>query len=111
MMKEEIKRRQMTNQYLITKTDKMTAVRDLCGVQAQFTANAVHALKIRCHDFNEETLAEGLVKNWTIRGTVHVFAESDLALFKHCDNGKNTDRKCSAVMFRADRTEASARGR
>ncbi len=88
MMKEEIKRRQMTNQYLITKTDKMTAVRDLCGVQAQFTANAVHALKIRCHDFNEETLAEGLVKNWTIRGTVHVFAESDLALFKHCDNGK-----------------------
>ncbi|MBQ8497698.1 MAG: winged helix DNA-binding domain-containing protein [Clostridia bacterium] len=89
MYAEEIKIRQMTNQYLIQKTDKLTAVRDLCGVQAQFMSNAIHSLKIRCHDFDERTLAEGLVKNWTIRGTVHVFAESDLSLFKHCNNGKN----------------------
>ena len=89
MTAEELKLRRLTNQHLIEKTDKLTAVRDLCGVQAQFMSNAIHSLKIRCHDFNEKTLANGLVKNWTVRGTVHVFAESDLALFKHCHNGNN----------------------
>ena len=89
MTLEELKIRQMTNQYLIHKTDMLTAVRDLCGVQAQFMSNALHSLKIRCLDFDEKTAAKGLVKNWTVRGTVHVFAESDLALFKHCNNGKD----------------------
>lgn len=89
MTKEELKIRQMTNQYLIRKTDKLTAVRDLCGVQAQFMSNAIHSLRIRCHDFDENTIADGLVKNWTVRGTVHVFAQSDLALFKHCNNGND----------------------
>lgn len=88
MTREEVKIRQMSGQHLIKKTDKLTAVRDLCGVQAQLMSNAIHSLRIRCHDFNEKTLAEGLIKNWTLRGTVHVFAESDLALFKHCDNGR-----------------------
>ncbi len=86
---EEIKIRQLTNQYLVTQSDKLTVVRDLCGVQAQFMVNAMHSLKIRCNDYDEKTLADQLVKNWTVRGTVHVFAESDLPLFKHCDNGKN----------------------
>lgn len=92
MTKEELKIRQLTNQYLIHKTEKLKAVRDLCGVQAQFMTNALHSLRIRCYDFDEKTAADGLVKNWTVRGTVHVFAESDLALFKHCNNGK--DYRC-----------------
>ena len=50
---EEIKIRQLTNQYLIQKSDKETVVRDLCGVQAQFLSNAIHSLKIRCYDFDE----------------------------------------------------------
>lgn len=88
MTLEEIKIRHLTNQYLLTPADKLTVVRDLCGVQAQFMVNAMHALKIRCSDYEESTLPDGLVKNWTIRGTVHVFAEDDLPLFKHCNNGK-----------------------
>ncbi|MHB1153293.1 MAG: DNA glycosylase AlkZ-like family protein [Eubacteriales bacterium] len=83
MTSDEIKLRQMTNQYLITPSDKLTVVRGLLGAQAQFMANAIHSLKIRCNDFHSETVADGLVKNWSVRGTVHVFAESDLALFKH----------------------------
>jgi hypothetical protein len=83
---EEIKIRQLTNQHLITPTDKMTVVCDLCGLQAQFMVNAMHALKIRCADFDEDTTSIGLVKNWTLRGTVHVFAESDLPLFVCTDN-------------------------
>ncbi len=84
---EDLKLRQLYNQHLITKADKTTVVKDLCGLQAQFMANAIHALKIRTNDFDEATVGEGLVKNWTLRGTVHVFAESDLPLFLHCNNG------------------------
>lgn len=67
----------------------MTVVRDLCGVQAQFFPNAMHSLKIRCNDYDEQTVADGLVKNWSVRGTVHVFAESDLSLFIRCNNGES----------------------
>lgn len=87
MTKEEIKLRQMTNQYLIEPAPKLQVVQDLCGVQAQFMANALHSLKIRCCDYDEATVAENLVKNWTVRGTVHVFAKADLPLFIHCNNG------------------------
>ena len=38
---EELKIRQLTNQHLITPTDKMTVLHDLCGVQAQFMVNAI----------------------------------------------------------------------
>ncbi len=89
MTREELKRRQLTGQHLITPSDTMTVVRDLLGVQAQFMSNAIHSLKIRCHDFTEEAPRDALVKNWTIRGTVHVFAKDDLPLFLHCHNGKD----------------------
>ena len=87
MTKEELKIRQLTNQYLIEPAEKLRVVKDLCGVQAQFMANALHSLKIRCSDYDDATVADGLVKNWTVRGTVHVFAEEDLLLFLHCNNG------------------------
>lgn len=92
MTVDELKVRQLTNQYLIVPSDKLTVVRDLCGIQSQFMINAMHSLKIRCNDYEESTVKTGLVKNWTIRGTVHVFAEGDLGLFLHCDNGKNYRR-------------------
>ena len=89
---EELKLRQLTNQHLITPADKMTVLHELCGVQAQFMANAMHALKIRCSDFREDTAKDGAVKNWTVRGTVHVFAEDDLPLFIHCRDGRDYRR-------------------
>ena len=87
MTLEELKIRQLTNQYLLEPADKLTVMRDLCGVQAQFMTNALHSLKIRTNDYDEQTVADGLVKNWSVRGTVHVFAESDLPLFIRCNNG------------------------
>ena len=89
MTLEELKIRQLTNQHLITPSKKMTVIRDLCGVQAQFMPNAMHSLKIRCNDYDEQTVANGLVKNWSVRGTIHVFAESDLPLFVRCNNGES----------------------
>ena len=85
---EELKIRQLTNQYLLAPADKMTVVRDLCGVQAQFFPNAMHSLKLRSNDYDEQTVRDGLVKSWSVRGTVHVFAESDLPLFIRCNNGE-----------------------
>ena len=56
---------------------------DLCGLQAQFLRNAVHALRIRA-----ETLSlDGLIKTWTLRGTVHLVPESDLPLYIRCCGG------------------------
>lgn len=92
MTLEELKIRQMTNQYLIRKGAKETVVRDLCGVQAQFLGNAIHSLRIRCHDFEESTVKDGLAKNWTLRSTVHVFSEKDLPLFIRCGNGEDYRR-------------------
>ena len=88
---DELKIRQITNQHLLRDADKMTVVRDLCGIQAQFLSNALHSLKIRCTNFDKSTFANGLVKNWTIRGTVHVFAEDDLPLFLDAQTYRSDD--------------------
>lgn len=79
---EEIKIRQLENQHLLSGADCRAVVRDLCGIQAQYLSNAFHAIRIRCAHFQEAD-TERLVKSWTIRGTMHVFAEEDLPLFLH----------------------------
>ena len=79
---EELKIRQLSNQHLLEPVHYLDAVKDLCGMQAQFLSNACHALRIRSHDYEEGQTA-GLVKSWTNRGTMHIFAESDLPLFLH----------------------------
>ncbi len=82
MTHEELKQIRLFRQHLTDKTDKLTAARDLCGVQCQFMSNAFHSLKIRCIEpLTFETFGEGLVKNWTHRGTVHVFPTDDLPLY------------------------------
>ena len=80
MTADEIRLRRMAGQHLLQGSDKMTVVQDLCGVQAQFLSNAMHSLKIRCLP-DGQPVGHGLVKNWTVRGTVHVLAEEDLPLF------------------------------
>lgn len=91
MLLHERKQIQLYRQHLTNPTDHLTVARDLCGVQAQFMTNALHALRIRCTDFDAQTMGQGLVKNWTIRGTVHVFAEDDLPLFIHEDTYRRND--------------------
>lgn len=51
-------------------------------------ADAMHSLKVGGSDYNEDALKYGSVKNWTVRGTVHVFAEDDIPLFIYYNNGK-----------------------
>ncbi|MBR3973527.1 MAG: AlkZ family DNA glycosylase [Oscillospiraceae bacterium] len=79
MTPEEIRLLRLSRQYLLTPADTQQVVRDLCGVQAQFLSHALHGLSIRC----PEVRTDGLVKSWTIRGTMHLFSEADLPLFLH----------------------------
>jgi len=59
---------------------------DLCGLQAQFLRNAVHALRIR----TEKLAVEELVKTWTLRSTVHLVPERDLPLYiRHCGGAED----------------------
>ena len=88
MTLDELRLWQMGNQHLLSPVDMRVAARDLCGVQAQFLGNAIHALRIRSHAFTEDEARAYLVKNWTVRGSVHVFDRDDLPLFKHCGNGQ-----------------------
>ena len=79
MERNEIILRRLQAQHLLVPADTQTAVKDLCGVQAQFLSHALHGLSIRCGVVS----AENLVKSWTIRGTMHLFSADDLPLFLH----------------------------
>lgn len=84
MTSDELKQIRLFRQHLTDKADKITVVKDLNGIQAQFTVNIFYSLKIRCNEnITEENFGGGLVKNWTVRGTVHAFAKDDLPLFKY----------------------------
>ena len=69
-------------------------VADLCGLQAQFLRNAVHALRIR----TKHPSVESLVKTWTLRGTVHLVPEKDLPLYiRHCGGAEDV---CQSGWYR-----------
>lgn len=71
--------RRLHAQHLLSPGDAPAS--DLCGLQAQFLRNAVHALRLRTAQLS----LEGLVKTWTLRGTVHLVPERDLPLYiRHC---------------------------
>ena len=82
----ELKQIHLHRQHLTDRADKLTVCRDLNGVQSQFMVNAAHSLKIRCTEpIRSDTFGEGLVKNWSIRGTIHVFGADDLPVQKYAD--------------------------
>lgn len=95
MTLEEVKLRRLAGQHLLSPADTYTVVRDLCGVQAQFLSNALHAIRLRGGILSEEEL-DRLVKTWTIRGTVHIINEDDLPLFLHRDRRREL-RPCDTL--------------
>lgn len=90
MDSEQIKQIRLYNQHITNKTDKYTVVHDLNGLQAQFIYNVLYSLKFRCKEkILEENFGDNLIKNWTIRGTVHAFNEDDLPIFLHESKSHN----------------------
>ncbi|MHB8130951.1 MAG: DNA glycosylase AlkZ-like family protein [Mobilitalea sp.] len=84
---DDLRKILLYRQYLTCKADKLTVCRNLNGIQAQFMINVLYSLMNRCNEkISAEYFGDGLVKNWTIRGTVHAFAEKDLPIFCHDEN-------------------------
>ena len=79
MEREEIMLRQLKGHYLLQPVEGLQAAGDLCGFQAQYVSNALHALRLRSGSSD----STGLVKSWTLRGTMHIFPERELPLFLH----------------------------
>lgn len=74
---EELKLLRLKNQFLLERADAETVLHGLIGLQAQYGAQALHALAIRSMGgFNPGTC----VKTWTFRGTLHLHLKSDLPL-------------------------------
>ena len=79
---EERKRIILRRQFLSAPGDKLEVAGGLCGIQAQYTKNAYHALQIRTKArLASENWGEGLYKSWTLRGTVHVYPRKEQPLF------------------------------
>lgn len=84
MTHDELLARRLAAHHLSVSASAVQPARDLCGIQAQFLSNALHALRIRSADFTSEQARALLVKNWTLRGTVHIFSPDDLPLLLPC---------------------------
>ncbi len=77
MTEKELVRWRLWAQHLTRPVSAAQAAGDLCGIQSQYAANALHALCIRSN-FIDITR---LVKSWTLRGTLHLFPQADLPLY------------------------------
>lgn len=80
MTMQELRMLQLQHSHLLSPASAQQVLQDLCGLQAQFLSNAMHALRLRS---SEEPQAQMLIKSWTLRGTMHVFVQDDLPLFFH----------------------------
>ena len=67
--------------HILRRAPKKEVVRDLLGLQAQFSRNPPLCLRLRAEDYAPETWSEGLIKIWTHRGTIHVIDEDELGLY------------------------------
>lgn len=91
---DELKLLRLSRQHLLSPEDSLTVASDLCGLQAQFLGNALHALRLRAGSPD----ARGLVKSWTLRGTVHLFPERDLPLY--CRRQGTPEDVCETGWYR-----------
>jgi len=74
---EQFKLLRLNNQSLLTPRPSDEVVRGLIGLQAQYGAAALHALKIRRSD---TPVLTDYVKTWSFRGTLHLHHKADLPL-------------------------------
>lgn len=92
MQLDELLLRRLSAQHLLAPAPDPAA--DLCGFQAQYLRNAVHALRLR----TDHPSLDGLVKTWTLRGTVHLLPERDLPLYlRRCGSPQEV---CESTWYR-----------
>jgi len=98
MQTDDILLLRMNRQYLFAPAkDELTVLRGLCGLQAQFYGNCLHALRLRCGKVpDEDILRASAAKTWTLRGTLHLIALDDLPLFLY-DGRSHFLRPCDTM--------------
>lgn len=110
MQLDDIRLLRMSRQYLFAPAeDELTVLQSLCGLQAQFYGNCLHALHLRCGKApDENALLTSAAKTWTLRGTLHLIALDDLPLFlyagrshflRRCDTMADDDCLSSARKY------------
>lgn len=67
--------------HALNRAPGMEVVRDVCGLQAQFSRNPPLALRLRASDYDPARWSDRLVKVWAQRGTIHVVRADELGLF------------------------------
>lgn len=98
---QELKQIRLWRQHITNKTDRHTVLHDLNGLQAQFMSNAEHSLKIRCTEpLSHENFGEDIIKNWTVRGTVHIFNPDDLPVYKYGKDNYRSENFKGYGIFR-----------
>lgn len=80
LTRQELLRATLGAHFLLERGSRLDVLSGLCGLQAQFAANPAYALRIRARDFDARGWGEGLVKVWTLRGTIHVVRADELGL-------------------------------
>lgn len=70
----------LKNLHLLKRAPKAEILRDLMGLQAQFSRNPEISLRLRASDYAPDSWDDGLVKVWSHRGTIHVLPEAELGL-------------------------------
>ena len=90
MQLDDIRLLRMNRQYLFAPAeDELTVLQNLCGLQAQFYGNCLHALHLRCGRVpDENALLASSAKTWTLRGTLHLIALDDLPLFLYAGRSR-----------------------
>ena len=112
MTEQDIRLRRLAGQYLSAPAPARTVARALCGFQAQYPQNALHALSLRTD--GEGPAQARLVKSWTLRGTIHLFSEDDLPVYLGLTAGDrsaatNGARRASGISVRAGRSRPRGR--
>lgn len=86
MEMEQFKLLRLQSQHLLSPAASEEVVSGMIGLQAQYGANALHALNIRSNDTPDYSR---YVKTWSMRGTLHLHAISDLPTVLY--RGSETD--------------------
>ena len=71
----------LKNLHLLERAPKAVILRDLMGLQAQFSRNPEISLRLRASDYAPEDWDDSLAKIWSHRGTIHVVSEDEVGLY------------------------------
>jgi hypothetical protein len=105
-----LRRRRLAAQRLTEATagsSPADAARTVLGIQAQDVRAAGLAIRARVPDIDREAIAAaGLVRTWTVRGTVHLLAADDLPWIDALTGPRNV-RRFDQLMIKRGNLEAA----